>query len=185
MARANRFGFLVGGINAAIYGLVYLSEGLYFSSVSALLISFPIQLYSFLNWTRKRTAQNRTELKKFDLTKWIVCLSLALAGWAACYFGLAKFFKGALLPAFDTFLFSMGIIVSVLAARRYVDSQYLNILSTTVSVVMWTIICASNPSNANYLIIACYNLFMMIKSSIHWTKQYNADKAGQEENIVE
>ena len=36
MARANRFGFLVGGCNACLYGIGFLTEGLYFSAASAI-----------------------------------------------------------------------------------------------------------------------------------------------------
>ena len=34
--RVNRYAFLLGGINAVVYGIVYLTEGLYFSMISAL-----------------------------------------------------------------------------------------------------------------------------------------------------
>lgn len=172
LARANRFGFLVGGINAAIYGLSYLSDGLYFSMISALGISFPIQIYSFFNWSAKRTDGNRTELKRFDKRTWLISIGITLVGWAICYFGLSRFFADALLPSFDTFQFASGIVISVYAARRYVESQYMNVFVSFVSIIMWVLICLSNPSNVNYLIISFYNLFMIIKASINWTKQY-------------
>ena len=49
---ANKYAFLLGGTNAAIYGIVYIITGIPFSAVSALLISFPLQIYSFFNWSK-------------------------------------------------------------------------------------------------------------------------------------
>ena len=61
LARANRFAFLLGGANAVIYGISYLDEGLYFSMISAILISAPIQIYSFFNWSKKQTGAKRNK----------------------------------------------------------------------------------------------------------------------------
>ena len=47
LVRANRYAILLGGTNALIYGAAYLSEGLYFSCISAVLMSAPLQYYSF------------------------------------------------------------------------------------------------------------------------------------------
>ncbi len=176
LSRANRFGFLLGGINATLYGLALLGDGLYFSVVSSVCISAPIQIYSFFNWSKKQTSQNHTELKRFTLKHWIISIGSTLVGWAVCYYGLAIFFVDALLPEFDTFVFTLGIIISIYAAFRYIDSQYLNIISCSASSAMWIIICISMPNNLNYLIISFYNLFMVAKAAINWTKQYNNDK---------
>ena len=180
LARANRFGFLLGGINACIYGLSYFDEALYFSCISAVVISAPIQLYSFFNWSKKQLNANHTELKFLGMKAKAATICVVLASWAAIYFGLAPVFATAQLPAFDTFHFAMGIIVSLLAAFRYIDSQYLNIIACTTSIIMWVIICVKNPSNINYLIISFYNLFMVIKAAVNWTKQYIQDKKESE-----
>jgi nicotinamide mononucleotide transporter PnuC len=176
LSRANRFGFLLGGINATLYGLAVLGDGLYFSVVSSICISAPIQIYSFFNWSKKQTSQNHTELKRFTFKHWVISIGLTLVGWAICYYGLAGFFADALLPAFDTFCFAIGLIVSVYAAFRYIESQYLSMISCAASIVMWIIICISMPNNTNYLIISFYNFFMVAKAAINWTKQYNNDQ---------
>lgn len=175
--RVSRFAFLLGSCNAVIYGLVYLSEGLYFSMISALVISFPLQLYSFFNWSRKRTAGNVTELHYLGFKRLVTVIAAVFAGWAITYFALSPFFSGAKMPAFDTLLFPLGIIITVLAAMRYIDAQYINIVSCSLNIVMWMLICLSNAGNVNYLIISAYNLFMIIKASISWTRKYYSNKA--------
>lgn len=170
--RVNRYAFMVGGINAVIYGIVYLTEGLYFSMISALVISAPLQLYSFINWGRKRSANSKTELRFLSMRQRILVIGIILCGWGVCYFGLSGLFATARMPLPDTLTFSIGITVTVLAALRFIDSQYINIFSCTVSIIMWSIICASEPGNINYLIISIYNTFMIIKASVNWTRRY-------------
>ena len=180
LSRANRFGFLLGGTNALIYGISYFDEGLYFSMISAVLISAPIQIYSFFNWSKKQIRANRTELTTLNTKARIIMLVVTLAAWLTVFFGFSGLFKSAQLPAFDSFSFVAGTIVSLLAAFRFIESQYLSAFSCCMAIIMWIIICSRNPSNINYLIISVYNLFMIIKAAINWTRQYIQDKRSKE-----
>ena len=180
LSRANRFGFLLGGINAVIYGISYFDEGLYFSLVSALVISAPMQIYSFFNWSKKQIRANRTELKTLSLKMRIAMIALTLCAWLVMFLGLSRIFEGAQLSGFDSFSFVAGTVVTFLAAFRYIESQYLSAFSCCMAIIMWIIICIRNPSNINYLIISFYNLFMVLKAAINWTRQYMEDKKGKE-----
>ena len=180
LSRANRFGFLLGGINALIYGISYFDDKLYFSLISAVLISAPIQIYSFFNWSKKHISANRTKLKMLDTKMKIAMVFLTFIAWFTVFYGFSGLFARAQLPAFDSFSFVAGTIVSLLAAFRFVESQYLSVVSSCVAIVMWVIICVRNPSNINYLIISFYNLFMIVKAAINWTKQYIEDKKEKE-----
>ena len=172
LCRANRFAFLTGAINSLIYGAAYVSEGLYFSAIFAAAVSAPIQLYSFFSWSRRQTISKQTELRVMRTQIRIIVILISLAAWSALYFGGASIFANANMPIFDTFHFSMGVIVSLLAAFRYVESQYFSAVSCITTIVMWGIICADAPGNLNYLIISCYNLYMVTRTAIHWTRQY-------------
>lgn len=185
LARANRFAFLLGGINALLYGISYFDEGLYFSFISAVLISAPIQLYSFLNWSKKQTAKNRTKLEILSPKLRILTIAVTLGAWLAVYFGLSGLFESARLSIFDTLNFVFGFAVSVLAAFRFVESQYFSVFSSCTAILMWLVICFDDASNINYLIISCYNLFMVLKAAINWTRQYiNNTKKELSENEI-
>ena len=80
------------------------------------------------------------------------------------------------IPLLDTITFSLGIICTVLSAVRYIESQYINIISCTVSLVMWIILTVQNPSNVNYVIIGIYNLYCVTQSAINWTLIYIKNK---------
>lgn len=179
MVRANRFAFLLGGTNAVLYGIAYFTEGLYFSVVSAVLISAPIQLYSFISWS-KNAQGGQTELKYLKKKHLAITLAVSAAGWMGCYFGLSWLFAGQSYPLLDTYVFVMGITVSFLAAWRYIESQYLNIISSVISLVLWILLTARDPSNFNYIIISAYNLYRIIQASVVWTRKYYQSKKEKE-----
>lgn len=169
---ANRYAFLLGGTNALLYGVAYFSEGLYFSTVSAVLISAPIQLFSFIRWGKNRRTDNSTALKRLSGRAWCIVIASIAAGFAFCYFLLSPFFAGANYPLLDTLCFTLGIVVSLLAAFRYVESQYISAVSSCLSIVMWVMIARSAPENLNYVIISLYNCFRITQAAYRWTKTY-------------
>ena len=133
-------------------------------------------MYSFLHWSRKQISSNRTALKLLNNKMRILILALTLASWMTVYFAFAGLFADARLPMFDSFHFITGIVVSFLAALRYIESQYLNSVACVTNIAMWIIICFETPGNLNYLIISFYNLYMVAKAAIRWTKQYAEDQ---------
>jgi nicotinamide mononucleotide transporter PnuC len=181
VVRASRYAFLVGGTNALLYAIAPWSEGLYFSVISCVCISAPIQYMSFFIWNKKKSRRNsrNTELKFLGLGKCILAVAVTLAVWFPCYWLLRPFFSGA-LALLDSLTFVLGITISLLSAFRYIDSQYLNIFSCCLAILTWTIVCIESPNNLNYLVISFYNLFMVAKAAINWTKQYKNDKREKE-----
>ena len=95
LSRANRFGFLLGSINALIYGISYFDEELYFSLISAVLISAPIQFYSFFNWSKKQISANRTELKILTVKMRIAIIAVTIVAWLTVFLGFSGLFKNA------------------------------------------------------------------------------------------
>jgi len=168
---ANRYAFLLGAGNSILYAIAYLDEGLYFSAASALLVSLPIQIFSFFHWTRHRSGKTRAVLKA--MKPWHLTLTVisVFPLWALCYFGLSAFFTGS-FAALDSLLFVLGILVSVLVALRFIEGQYINAVSCLISLAMWILICIDNPDNTNYVIIALYNLFRTVEASVSWTALY-------------
>jgi len=171
LVKANRYAFLLGGANALLYGISYWSEGLYFSLVSAVVISAPIQFYSFFVWSKNKD-RSRPELKVLGIKRLLPVLAVSLLGWVACYFGLSRFFAGQSYPLIDTYIFAMSITVSILAARQFVDSQYINAVSSILSLMLWILLTLKDPANFNYVIIASYNLFRIVQAAVTWTKKY-------------
>jgi nicotinamide riboside transporter PnuC len=89
---------------------------------------------------------------------------------------LSELFRSAVYPTLDSYLFVMGITVSLLAAWGYIDSQYMNILSIVLGLLLWILLTVQDPANFNYVIIYVYNLYRIIQTSVSWTKKYRQTK---------
>ena len=174
-ARVDRRSFLLGGINAAFYGIGYFTEGLYFSVINCLLVSMPLQLFSFFNW-KKHSDGTSTKLRSLGWKGEIVVLSSTALGCLLCYWFLLPFFAGEKQAALDIFLFVIGLVITVLSMLRYVEAPYYNLISSVANLVMWMLICAGNIADLNYLIMATYSLFRVVQSVVTWTKQYQKGK---------
>ena len=184
-ARVDRRSFLLGGLNAAFYGIGYFTEGLYFSVINCLLVSMPLQLFSFFNW-KKHADGNSTKLRSLGWKGEIIVISSTAIGCLLCGWFLLPFFgAGQRQAALDIFLFVIGLVITVLSMLRYVESPYYNLVSSAANMVMWILICRDNIANINYLIMAAYSFIRVVQSSITWTQQYQKiQKEYHDENAV-
>ena len=176
LVRANRFAFLLGAANSLIYGVAYWTEDLYFSMISTVLISAPIQIYSFFHW-RAHSGGLHTRLRLLPLPRLLIILLLTLGGWLMLYFSCKSLFATAAYPLWDSLLFVLGITISLLVARRAVESQYINLISCVISIVIWILLTVRTPGDINYVIISFYNLFRVAQAAVSWTRQYLRDKS--------
>ncbi len=173
--RANRYAFLLGAGNCVLYTIAYMSEGVIFSAVSALLVSMPIQVFSFFVWSKHKDGKTRSTLIKMKW--WLLMLAIVaiFPAWAGCYFGMGAFFEGN-MAILDSLVFVLGLLISLLVAFRFIEGQYFNVISCGIALVMWIYICIENPSNINFLIISFYNLFRTVQAAVNWTLLYRKQK---------
>lgn len=175
-ARVDRRSFLIGGLNAAFYGIGFFSEGLYFSVINCLVVSMPLQLFSFFNW-KNHADGNSTKLRTLGWKGELISIGSIVIGCQLCYWLLLPFFGGGQQQAaLDIFLFVIGLVITVMALLRYVETPYYNLVSSITSLTMWVLICVGNIANLNYVIMAAYSLFRVSQSAISWTKQYKKSK---------
>ena len=173
--RANRYAFLVGAGNCVLYTIAYISQGVIFSAANALLVSMPIQIFSFFVWSKHKDGKTKSELVRM---KWWLLLSsivVIFPAWAGCYFGMSAFFEGN-MAILDSLCFVLGLIISLLIAFRFIEGQYFNVISCIIALVMWIFICIKSPNNINFLIISCYNLFRTVQAAVNWTLLYKKQK---------
>lgn len=183
-ARVDRRSFLLGGLNAALYGIGYLGEGLYFSVINCLLVSMPLQIFSFFSW-KKHADGNSTKLRSLGLRGELVTVASIAGGCLFCYWFLLPFFAGEKQAALDIFLFVLGIAIPVLQLLRYMEAPYYNLISSVANLAMWILICAENIADLNYLIMAVYSLFRVVQSVITWTKQYQKSRKDAEREALD
>ena len=180
LVAANRYSFLLGGLNCALYGIAYFTEGLYFSTIFSVLVSMPLQIFSFFNWKKHKQKGVSAELQFLSWKQRILTTLVTLVCWVACYFLMTPLFKTANVPSLDALCFVIGVVVSILSAFRYIDSQSINLINCGVQVFIWTLLTIKNPGNFNYVIISCYNLFRIVEAAVMWTRQYNQTQKEKE-----
>ena len=174
----NRYAFIIGGFNACLYGISFIIDGVYFSAISSICMSFPVQIMTFFTWKKHRNDSKdlSTKFRRLTVKDWIINLLLMAAGVAGCYFGLAPFFKDATSPLIDATCFVIGIFVSVWVALRYIEAQYMNIVCCALNLVLFTFVVIKEPSSVNFLIITIYNTYMVTMTAINWTLEYRKQK---------
>lgn len=169
LARANRLTFLLGGANSILYALSYFEETLYLQALSATVISMPVQIYSYFNW-KKNSVSNSPKLRELSpLHKLLIAVGI-VAGWLIGNRFIGNMMRDAKYATADVLLFIMGIVVTFLSAFRFVDAQYLSLISGVLSLCLWIRIAIESPQNVNYVVIAAYNLFRHIETLINWSK---------------
>lgn len=172
-AHADRRAFLLGAANSLLYGLSYYTEGIYFSMISAVAISVPMQVYSFFNW-RRHSHGDRPELKLLGIKRVLLVIALTLAGWGICL--LLPFFRSGSFPAVDALSFAVGITVTLLVARRYVDSQFFGMANNAIGLALWILLAVKDPANLNYVVISAYNLFRAAEAAYNWVRATKGEK---------
>ena len=158
-SEANRIGSLIGAINALIYTATYTYMGVYVSAASSLLMSFPLQLMTFFNW--KKHAYKKTVVFKRMSNKMRVIFTVAVLGlWAAAaaiLYGLSYEYA-----IFDSILFLLGLIVSILTMLAYIEYTYLWILQAVIGLFLNVQMVSNDFSQLTYLIYGIYALYCVV-----------------------
>ena len=168
-SEANRIGSLIGAINAVIYTVAYLYMGVYISAASAIFLSVPLQLGTFLNW--KKNAYKKTVVfKKMSVKTRIISLVALFVLWGISA-GVLKYFKYE-YAIFDTITFLLGLAVSVLTLLAYIEYTYLWIVQAVTGLIVNVQMVINNPKETTYLIYGVYALYCVIVAFINVQKFY-------------
>lgn len=181
-ARVNRYAFLVGGINSCLYAVAYILRTLYSSAAYALLVSFPLQILTFINWnkrTDKDTEERVTDLRLMSGKARLLWAVATVVGWGALYLIFSAF--GSKYMLLDNTATLLGIVTTVLCAMCYIEYAPLQLISNVVTVILNASMIADAPENITWLINSVYGtvctavaLYVMVKN--YREKQTKAEK---------
>ena len=172
-SRANRYAFLLGGINSLLYAAVDIYIGLYASAASAALVSCPLQLITFFSWS-KRPYGTATIFKKLGLKNMLVLAAVSVASWLAMWAFFSMFHSEYLL--FDNTLTLIGIVATILCAMAYIEYTYLQMLSLGIGIVLYGIMLKERPIQITYLIYNVYALICSAKAFLFMNRLYAEQK---------
>ena len=158
-ARASRYAHLVGSLNSVLYAATFLYLGLYASMCSALFISFPLQLATFIRWS-KNADGNSTKFKKLTPKQWGVMIIAFVLSFIALYFIMQAMGSDYLI--LDNSHALIGFFATVLSLFAFKEYSYLMIGSGTLTVLLYLEMIAENPAQMTHLIYAIYTLICIV-----------------------
>lgn len=168
-SRVNRYASLIGGINSLLYGFVFIHYHLYGSAAYAFLVSCPIQLITFIRWSRNKwgssTVFRQMSWKQRGFTALGLCGAL-LALWL----GLSLTDAGyVLLDSASTLL---GILISFLTMFAYIEYTGLMLVSGIISIVLYLTMMQDSPEQITYLVYTLYSFICGSLAFIRARKLY-------------
>lgn len=172
-ARANRYACLIGGCNAILYAVVYFLFGLYASAVSALLVSSPLQLATFIRWSKK-PYKHSTQFRSLDTLKRVAVLAIFAILFTISYFILRAL--GSSYRVLDLTMSLISIFTSVLTLLSFVEYSYLMLATGVCSIMLDATMMAEYPGQITYLIFSIYSMICIIRQFISVRKLYTEQK---------
>ncbi|MBO5935585.1 MAG: nicotinamide mononucleotide transporter [Clostridia bacterium] len=172
-SRVNRYGSLLGSMNSLIYAGVYVYYGLYASVLSALLVSFPIQLLTFIRWNKNKWEKS-TVLRRMK-PKYLV---LTLAGFAvvlvAMWFILPKL--GAQYVFLDSTVTVLGTLTSFLTMFAFVEYAFFMVVNCFLNLILYIQMIPDSPDTVTYLVFGVYSFICAVIGAVSVVKIYKAQQ---------
>ncbi len=162
MSKANRYAYLIGGLNAISYGFIALHYNIPGSAISAFLVSFPLQIVSFIRWSRA-SWKSTTVFKKMTQRGRIINGMLIIIIWVG-YYAVIKAL-GSASSLIDSMASLLGIYITFLQVLKYSEYTVLMIPSGLLSISLYiSLIAQGNIEQVPFLIYSCYSLCCVIRS---------------------
>ena len=151
-SKVSRYAPLIGSVNSLLYAAVYAYYHLYASMAYAALVSCPLQVITFIRWSR-HPWQGSTILT----AKQRIAVSAGSAAvWLAVVVVLNK--VGSAHSLLDTTTTILGILATVLTMLSYIEYTVLMLAGQICSIGLYIAMLGTNPEQLTYLIYSVYAL---------------------------
>lgn len=160
-ADINRYGALLGGLNSILYGVTYVHYNLYASAAYALAVSFPIQIITFILWTKRKDGRT-TKLRKMTAKQRILAAVVSLVSWGVVMYILQL--MGGNHSFLDNTNAILSVIITFMTMFAFVEYTYLAILSGIVVVFLNLSLAVESPEMLTYLIYSLYSFICVVRA---------------------
>ena len=169
-SKINRYAPLIGGVNSILYAMTYFHYGLYANAFYALLFSFPLQIITFILWTRRRYGSS-TVLKKMSLKQRVFTLVGFLAVWGGVLIVLKLI--GSNYAILDTTTSLLGILNTFLTMFAFIEYTVLQLIGGMTSICLYiSMIANGTTEQATFLIYSVYSLMCISLAIVRARKLY-------------
>ena len=154
-SKVNRYAFLLGGLNSILYGFSSVLMQLYVGAASAFLVSFPLQVITFINWNRN-TTKGVTETKKLTPKGRVLLFAIMAGAWVGIFF----IFSGLGSPfiVLDNTAAVLGVVTTVLCMLRYSEYAILQFIGSLITLALNISVSLADISNLVNIFMTVYSL---------------------------
>ena len=163
-SKAMRLGPLVGGLNCILYTIVYLSYGLYASALTTILMSFPIQIATFIMWSRKKSGLS-TRFKTLS-RPWLFAI-LGIMAVAYVPLLISNKAAGGSYIELDTAGAVVAFASSALMLFAFSNYIYFQITGCFISMLLYIFMLRDTPEQLCYLIYNIYSTICCIRGALN------------------
>ena len=154
-SRANRYACLLGGLNSILYTIVYVYLGLYASAGYAILFSFPLQIITFILWSRRKEGESTRFRRMSPLCRLLVLLGFAVSSVAL---GFVLKAAGSSHQLLDNLNSLMGILITILTMFAFVEYTWLMLPSGLLNIALNIATMQTNPEQITYVVFSVYSM---------------------------
>ena len=163
-SKVSRYAFLIGALNSILYGIAHIMQTLYSTALYALMVSFPLQFLTFLNWS-KNTVGNKTQLRQMSTKIRLTILGCIVVVWGLVFVIFSVLNSKYLL--LDISISVMGLLATILCTLRFKEYIFPQLLSNTISFCTYVLMLKEEPSTIIWVINAANALMCSILAWIN------------------
>ena len=159
-AGANRYANLLGGLNSILYAVVYFSFGLYAMTIYCVLVSFPVQIITFIRWSRS-AYKSSTMFKRLTPVQ----LVILLIAFALCYIAINFILTNtdAKYPLIDNASTLVGIVTMLLSMLSFREYSWFMLAGSFISIALDISMMQDHPAQITYLVFSIYSLICVMR----------------------
>lgn len=178
-ARANRYALLLGGVNSILYGLVNYSFGLLGQMAYCFLFSFPVQIISFILYSRRKYGSSTL----FRKMSWRL-RGLVAAAFALCWVGVITALQllGGDYVIMDTTITIFGVFITVMTMFAFVEVPFLNVFNSVIGIAQYVNMMIDGKfERSPFLIFNVYSTICVVMGLIRTMKLYQEQQLKKKE----
>ena len=174
-SKVNRYASLIGGLNSILYACVDWHYGLFASSASALLVSCPFQIATFILWSR-RSYKHSTLLRSMTGRQRVMTAGVCILVWLAMFFTLR--YMNSNYQIVDSSFTLLALLIYVLTLFAFVEYTWLMIPNCLSCIILNIIVMADKSDRITFLVFSFYSLYCNVLGFIQARRIYAEQQAG-------
>lgn len=163
--RANRYAFLLGGLNSILYAVLDFSLQLYSAALYDFLFSFPLQIITFCNWRRHAYGKS-TIMKRLTVKQRLLGIAACVVAWGILELALSNTDASPAKRMMDNAASVLGVAATVASMFSLIEFPLLQIAGGLLfTMPLRVLLVVEDPAQITYLVFNAYSLICCFMSA--------------------